>query len=59
MTFAQPTSIDKPQTRTVPSGTNIVLASVALLIVFAIAVCLASVSPGTAADEIAAMTTLP
>jgi hypothetical protein len=40
-------------------GTTIVLAGVALLVVFLIVICLASLSPGTAASDLTSMTVLP
>ena len=59
MTFIQPTSIDKSHTGALLFNANIPLAGVALLFVFAVAICLAATSPGTAHDALASMTVLP
>ncbi|HXB81036.1 MAG TPA: hypothetical protein VNX23_27140 [Bradyrhizobium sp.] len=40
-------------------GTTMVLAGVALLVVFLIVISLASLSPGTAASDLTSMTVLP
>jgi hypothetical protein len=56
--FAQFHHIDRSKTLT-HDGATIVLAGVALLVVFLIAICLASLSPGTAASDLTSMTVLP
>jgi hypothetical protein len=55
MIFAPSNAIDKSQARVPSFGGMIWLTSVALLIVFVIAIYLASQAPGTSADELASI----
>lgn len=57
--FAPSSAIDKHQARTTSLGITNRLTGVALLVVLAIAVYLASRSPGTSLDQLMSMTAFP
>ena len=54
MNFAPSNFVSKPQIKAPSSNLNIWLSSLALLIVFAIAIYLAAQGPGTSPEELAA-----
>jgi hypothetical protein len=57
--FTQLHHINHSRIKPTRDGATTVLACVALFVVFLIAICLASLSPGTTASELASMTVLP